>query len=151
MEPHTFTLVEVARLFRYLREAGANAGRRVEAVQHWCGGEKGESWCCHMATLWLDVFFQGESPVPRGGLCQDVLDLARAKGWLVDAPRPGDLVISVNAEGHAHHIAVCTIASPLTAIAGNTSEDGKSSNGDRVAEHEVSPSGKVYVRVPGVR
>lgn len=140
--------VELARLFTYLREASANAGLRIEGLQKWCGGAKGDSWCCYFATFILDIEFQGNSPIPRLGAVQDVLDLAVKNGWVIPSPEVGCLVLSVNAQGHAHHIGICTSTAPLKTIAGNTSEDGVSSNGDRVAEHEISPNGKVYVRVP---
>lgn len=142
------TLLAIARLFLFVREASANAGQRVEAIQKWCGGQKGESWCCYFVTLVLDLYYQGTSPVPRLGACEDVHQLAKRNGWIVDEPEPGDVVLSVNASGHAHHIGFCTVSTPLATIAGNTSEDGASSNGERVAEHPVSRTGKVFVRLP---
>jgi hypothetical protein len=36
------TLVELARKFRGVREAGPNKGLRVEAIQHWSGGQPGD-------------------------------------------------------------------------------------------------------------
>lgn len=142
--------LELAKQLDYLREAGDNAGLRIEGVQRWGGGSKGQSWCCYYATLVLDIEFKGACPIPRLGLCQDVLDLARRNGWVIDEPEVGCLVISINADGHAHHIGFCTVLEPFTVIAGNTSKDGKSSNGDGVYEHPVSRELKVFVRVPAM-
>jgi hypothetical protein len=140
--------VVIARQFLYVREAGANTGQRVEAIQKWSGGEKGQSWCCYFATMVLDICFEGQSPIPREGACQAVYDLAKAKGWVTPTPIPGDIVLHVNEQDHAHHIGIVTETAPLTSIAGNTDETGTSSNGDRVAEHPINPAGKVFVRYP---
>jgi hypothetical protein len=51
-------------------------------------------------------------------------------------------------EGEAHHVAMLETLVPFDVIAGNTSEDGLSSNGDRVAEHEVSTANKVAIHYP---
>lgn len=144
------TVLEIARLFLYVREAEANKGLRVEAIQKWSGGAPGDSWCCEFATMVLDLAYAGNSPIPRLQACQAVLDLATTNGWLVEEPEPEDLFLYVNDAGHAHHIGFVTAVSPLTGIAGNTSADGTSSNGDRVAEHYlvVKPEHVRYVRVP---
>ena len=134
-------IVRIARLFLFVREAqtlGQNRGQRVEAIQRWSGGQPGDSWCAQFATMVLDIVYAGESPIPREGSCQTILELARAKGWLTDKPSVGDLFFYVNSAGRAHHIGLVTATSPLTGIAGNTSADGTSSNGDRVAEHAIS-------------
>jgi hypothetical protein len=147
--------VATARMLIYLREAGANRGLRIEAVQHWSGGEAGESWCDDFAIGFiLDICFQGESPFPRqrdiDGSTVAALAYARAQEWVVsyEDSVPGDLVFSVHPDGTPHHVAIETIHSPLTTIAGNTSADGVSSNGDRVGEHVVDPAGKVFVHYP---
>jgi cell wall-associated NlpC family hydrolase len=163
MNACTLDPVTVARQFKYVREAGANRGLRVEAVQHWSGGEPGESWCDDFAIGWvLDICFQGDSPFPRerdiDGSTVAALAYARAQGWIVDAPAPGDLVFSVHPDGTPHHVALYTgqVApdgstvpdDQLVTIAGNTDDTGTSSNGDRVAEHPVSRAGKVFVHYP---
>lgn len=144
-------LLEIARLFKFVREAGANHGLRVEAIQHWCGGAPGDSWCCEFATMVLDLFFQGNAPIERQGSCADVMAFCDRKGWMVSAPQPGDLFFLVTDEGHAHHIGFVTSTGPLTAIAGNTSIDGASANGDGVYEHEllVGSNHIRFARVPG--
>jgi len=121
------------RQFHYVREAKEqNTGQRVEGIQRWGGGEKGQSWCCYWATMMLDIWYDGAGPIPRLGLCEDVHDLAKKNGWITDEPEPGDIVLSVTDTGHAHHIGIVTSSDPLKSIAGNTSADGVSSNGDGV-------------------
>lgn len=148
MNTRMYDPVEIARQFLFVREAGANSGLRVEAMQKWCDGDKGQSWCAYFATMILDLCYQGDAPVRRQGLCEDIHQQAIREGWLVDAPQPGDLFLYVTDGGHAHHIGIVTQIAPLTGIAGNTSEDGASSNGDRVAEHPINAAHCVFVRVP---
>lgn len=141
--------VAIARQFLFVREAGANHGLRVEAIQHWSSGQAGDSWCCEFATMVLDVAFQGASPVPRLQACEDVYSLALEKQWVADTPSVGDLVLSIDpTTRHAHHIGLVSATAPLTSIAGNTSADGMSSNGDGVYEHAISPANKVFVHYP---
>jgi hypothetical protein len=146
------SIVEIARLFDFVREAGQNHGARVNGIQVWGGGSDGDSWCCWMATMWLDLFFKGQSPIPRTGSCQQVYALAKQNGWLVDDPRPGDFFVYVNAAGLAHHIGLVTANAPLAGIAGNTSRDGISVNGDGCYEHALTvPRVNIkFIRVPGV-
>lgn len=131
------TPIDIARLFLFVRESGQNRGRRVEAIQHWCLGVPGDSWCCEFVTMILDLYYQGNAPIPRLRACQEVYDLAKRRGMLTTNPQPGDIFLYVNDQDHAHHIGFVTVSYPLTGIAGNTSADGSSSNGDRVAEHGI--------------
>lgn len=144
------TLLDIARLFLYVREAGPNHGARVNAIQRWSLGQDGDSWCAEWVTMVLDLFYQGESPIPRMQSCQAILDVATQRGWVVPDPQPEDLYLFVNEQGHAHHVGLVTLANPLTGISGNTSADGTSSNGDRVAEHYllVDPARIRFVRLP---
>lgn len=128
--------VDVARQFLFVREATQNKGLRVEAIQHWSGGNAGDSWCCEFATMVLDICFQGNSPIPRLQACQDVYELAKKNNWLTDNPVMNDLFIYVDDNDHAHHIGF-VIDGGAEGIAGNTSADGTSVNGDRVAEHPL--------------
>lgn len=141
-------IVELARKFHYLREVGENKGLRVESIQHWSGGQSGDSWCMEFIWFLFDVFYEGACPFERVQAVEEFHQTAINNGWVIDAPEAECLVISVTPEGHGHHIAICTVADPLTTFAGNTSADGLSSNGDRAAEHEVSATSKVFVRVP---
>jgi hypothetical protein len=145
--------LDIARQYLFVREAqslGQNQGQRVNAIQVWAGGLAaiGTSWCCWFVTMVLDICFQGVSPIPRLGRCQDVYDLAKKESWITEVPLPGDIVLSVDEHDHAHHIAFYVSGIPLVTIGGNTDATGTSSNGDRVAEHAVSPKGKVFVRYP---
>lgn len=148
--PTSQEIVAIARLFRHVREAGRNSGLRVEGIQKWCGGVKGQAWCCYYATMVLDLAYGGESPIPRLGACQDVYELAKAKGWVTNTPATGDLFLYVNSQDHAHHIGIVTGVDPLaltvSGIAGNTSNDGLSSNGDGVYERVVPA--KVFIGYP---
>lgn len=152
--------VVVARQFLYVREAqtlGQNKGARVEAIQRWGLGQPGQSWCGYFAIGFvLDICFQGDGPFPRtqeiNGATDASLAYARKQGWVVSFERaePGDLVYSVSPvdPSNAHHVAILVSKEPFETIAGNTDDDGKSSNGDRVAEHGVSVANKVFVQYP---
>jgi len=134
---YTYSPVDIARQFLFVREASQqNTGQRVEAIQKWSGGNKGDSWCCEFATMVLDIAYQGKSPIPRLQACQDVYNLAKKNGWLTTTPIFGDIFLYVDANDHAHHIGFVTDGEG--GIAGNTSEDGKSSNGNGVYEHDIS-------------
>lgn len=158
---HRFSIVDIARLFLFVREAADergethNRGLRVQAIQTWSGGAFGDSWCMEMLWLWLDLYFGALNPVPRFQSCQDFLEYAQRAGWvMVGPPAPTEVVVHVHPETReAHHVALCTLVgangTPVT-IAGNTSRDGSSSNGDRVAEHPLTTSAYVVVRIPGV-
>lgn len=128
-------IVEFARLFLFVREVPQNKGLRVEAIQHWCGGKAGDSWCCFFVTMVLDIIYQGKAPIPRLGAVESVYSLAVNNNWLTEDPVPGDLFMYIDDNDHAHHIGIFT--GDGNGIAGNTSEDGTSPNGDRVAEHKL--------------
>lgn len=148
--------VEIARLFKHVREAGANAGARVEAIQKWSGGEKGQSWCCHFVTMVLDLAYGGKAPVPRHGACDVILALCQSNGWMVNEPssvREGDLWFRLADPTDAVHIGFTT--SPVKdgafgQISGNTSEDGLSNNGNGVYERAVKyvPGKVAFARLP---
>lgn len=133
-------VIEVARLFLFLRETTQNQGQRVNAVQVWSGGQSalGTSWCAWFVTMVLDLAYQGNAPIPREGVAQDVRQRCIDNGWAVSTPSVGSLYFYVDANDHAHHVGLVTILDPLTGISGNTSADGSSSNGDRVAEHQIT-------------
>lgn len=137
---------DIARQFLFVREAGQNKGNRVEAIQQWGGGMEGQSWCCWFVTMVLDICFEGNAPIPRLGACQTVYELAKAHNWLVTTPVKDDIFLYVNDADHAHHIGIVTENDE--GIAGNTSADGKSSNGDRVAEHGLSKTHIKFVHYP---
>ncbi len=133
-----YSPTEIARQFLFVREAGQNKGQRVEAIQKWSGGNSGDSWCCEFTTMVLDICFEGDAPIPRLQACQDVYNMAKAKNWLTNNPVKNDIFLYVDDNNHAHHIGIVTEDAGHIGIAGNTSEDGTSSNGDRVAEHSLT-------------
>ena len=143
------SLTAIARRLNFITETeGPNAGAWVNFLQRFCGGQSGESWCCYFISVVEDIAYHGKSPSIRTGSCMVKLKEAKAKGWVVTTPQVDDLYFYVNPAGHAHHIGIVTAVSPaLTGIAGNTSPDGKSSNGIGVFEHGIS-SKSVFVRLP---
>jgi len=145
--PKWFSVTDIAQLFLYVREVGDNSGLRVRGIQTWGGGMEHDSWCCWFATMILDIYFQGNAPIPRLGSCQAVYELAKAKGWITEVPTDGDLVLLINDEGHAHHIGI--YIEPEKYISGNTNDDG-SSNGYGVFINPIPANRKhvVFVRYP---
>lgn len=142
---------DIARQFLFVREAGANKGVRVEAIQHWSNGSPGQSWCAYFVTMVLDICFQGNSPLARQGSTDIILQQAKKNGWLVTDPKKDDIFLYVHpGTEDAHHVGFITEDGGGVGIAGNTSEDGTSSNGDRVAEHSISKNQVIvkYVRYP---
>ena len=143
-----YSPTNIARQFLFVREAGPNKGQRVEAIQRWAGGQPGDSWCCELATMVLDICFQGAAPVPRLRACQDVYNMAKAKGWVLkddQQPQKDDIYLFVNDADHAHHIGFVTDI-PGNGISGNTSADGTSSNGDRIAEHKINMADRKHIK-----
>lgn len=141
-------LVTCARRLSFVRETnGANAGAWVQFMQRLAGGKKGDSWCADFVCLVLAICYYGKRPIVNSGSTIELLNDCRKKGFVVSSPQPGDLCFSVRADGTPHHVAIVTLAKPLQTIAGNTSSDGLSSNGDGVYEHEVH--GRfVFARLP---
>lgn len=131
-----YSPVTISRQWLFVREQGQNKGRFVEGIQHWSGGQFGDSWCCEFACMILDICFQGNSPITKFQAVQDVYNLAKKNGWMTNNPTANDIFIYVDDNDHAHHIGFIT--GQGVGIAGNTSEDGTSSNGDRVAEHKLT-------------
>lgn len=146
------SLSAVARRFSFVRETlGANVGYFVSLFQRFAGGVSGEPWCADFESFIEDIAYMGKAPLPKTGSCQVKLDYARRKGWVVEEPQVDDLFFYVTDAGHAHHVGIVTNPYPrLAGIAGNTSEDGTSSNGDGVHEHALSVprSRVVFVRLP---
>lgn len=146
--PKRADLITVARRFSFVRETnGANAGAWVQFMQRLAGGKVGDSWCADFVCLVLAICYYGRRPIINSGSTIELLADCRARGYVVDAPAVGDLCFSVRADGTPHHVALVTATQVLTTIAGNTSPDGRSSNGDGVHEHPVA--GRfVFARLP---
>jgi hypothetical protein len=95
-------------------------------------------------VLW--TCYQGPAPLPRTGSC-DVM-WAIAQQYTVPTPAPGDVFFRVSGTD-AHHVGIVTSTAPLRGIAGNTSEDGHSSNGTGVFEHSLAATPDThFVRLP---
>lgn len=143
-----------ARSFLHVREVGGqNRGVWVGMIQHYTGNGPGDSWCASLASLVMGLAFAGQSPLPRSASCDVHLEAARKEGWLTDTPSVGDVFLRMNSPTDAHHIGFVTRVDEdgtIGTIAGNTSEDGKSSNGDRVAEHDLLPAAGtiLYIAYP---
>lgn len=148
------TVLEIARLFRHVREAEKpNTGQRVEAIQTWSGGKPGDSWCAHYVTMVLDLYYGGKSPMPRHGSCDVLLALARHQGWIVEHPLPGDLWFRLADPTDAVHVGFVTAPirdGKFGQISGNTSEDGLSNNGNGVYERDVkyAPEKIAFAHLP---
>lgn len=145
--------VTFVRKFKGMRETGANQGARVNGCQMWSRGSTGDSWCAEIATMILDIWFDLNAPVPRAQACQDVWLICKQRSFTTTAPQPGDLFFYLDVHGHAHHMGFVMVVSPMTGAAGNTSSDGRSSNGDGFYEHELHPpagSTLAFAHVPGI-
>lgn len=141
-------VVDTARQFLFVREVSQNRGRQVEAIQRWANGQPGDSWCCEFVTMVLDISFCGKSPFPPLRAVEDVYNLAKKNNWMTITPSEGDLFIYVDSNNHAHHVGIYT--GNNNGIAGNTSQDGMSSNGTGVFEHSLnmSPTHTLFIRYP---
>lgn len=139
--------VTIARQFAFVRETlGPNRGVFVEAIQRITDNHAGESWCCSFVSFVLWVCYQGAAPLPRTGSCD--VAWAVAKDYETQVPAPGDVFFRVR-NGDATHVGIVTGIDPLTAIAGNTSADGRSSNGTGVFEHPLERTAEIrFVRLP---
>lgn len=150
------SLVQIARLFLFVREVGSpNHGLWVGIFQRFVGINDGDSWCAAFACWVLAIYYGGRDkiPFPATGACEDIHQWAKAHHAIVPRSQaaPGRcLFLYVNDAGHAHHVGFPTTAGAADGIAGNTSPDGQSSDGDGVHEHglAVSDSHIVIVSLP---
>lgn len=148
-----FDPVDEARRYKFVRETlGANRGVFVEAFQRIGDGRPGDSWCMDFLSWVLWVSYQGPSPLPRTGSCDVAYQTAKDQGYIVATPAKGDVFFRVDpSTDHAHHVGIVTQVYPdrIGSIAGNTSEDGVSSNGTGVFEHDLPLSDTLrFVRLP---
>lgn len=130
---------EVARLFLFVRESGENRGRQVEAIQHWAGGQKGDSWCAEFVSMVAEIAAAGAPRLPRTALSEDFHQWGFDNSAVRTTPEVGALYLRLNNAGRAHHVGFVTELHEdgFTGISGNTSADGTNSNGDRVAEQRL--------------
>lgn len=143
------SLSTIARRFSFVRETeGPNRGYWVHFILAFTGNTEGDSWCASFVSLVDHIATKGRMRVAKTASTVQMLADLRAQGYVVKAPQVDDLVFTVRPNGQPHHVGIVTRLNPLTSIAGNTSADGTSSNGDGVYEHPISSFGKVFVRLP---
>lgn len=143
------SLTAVARHLLFIRETqGPNRGAWVSMLQRFCHGVDGDSWCADFVSFVLDVAYRGASPLTKTGSTVAMLGQARVRGLVVSDPVIDGLFFYVRADGTPHHVGIVTDVAPLVGIAGNTSEDGLSSNGVGVFEHAIGRARTVFVRLP---
>lgn len=140
--------VETFRQFSHVRESeGPNRGHYVDSFNEFARAPLGSSWCASVLCFVLWTAKQGDPGLPISAACEDLHQAAVKAGMIVTTPQAGDVFLRIDpATGAAHHTGMVTQVSPLTAIAGNTSEDGASSNGTGVFEHPLSTANTVFVR-----
>lgn len=149
------TRADIARLFLFVRELPGNTGQRVNAIQMWTGGKDvlNLPWCADFLWMVLDLASGGVCPLPRSAATNVMLDHCKKSGWMTTEPANGDIYFYVRPDGTAHHVGLCTSSirgGQFTGISGNTSEDGLSDNGDRVAERAITfhPEKHIFAKVP---
>ena len=148
--------VEIARQFLFVREVGGqNCGVWVGAIQRVTGNAPPDPWCASFVAFVLGIAFAGKSPLPRTASCPQLLAVARIQGWLSATPSVGDVFLRLKADdpNYAHHTGFVTRVDPdgtIGQISGNTSADGLSSNGDRVAERDLKAAAStiIYIAYP---
>lgn len=141
-------LVATARKFLYVREVGDNTdhGGFIDQSLAALGLPPGKSWCAAAVCSWV------RQTCKDAGIQVEFRRSARALGlWelnedlrvAVEDLQPGDILVWDHGGGLGH-TGVCASAvrvdgklAGIDCIAGNTSADGHSRNGDRVAEHPV--------------
>lgn len=143
------SLTVIARRLSFIRETeGPNKGYWVRFLQDFCDGVEGDSWCADFESFVEHVAYKGKAPTPRTGSTDVKLKFCVKQQWIVTEPQVDDIYFYYHPGGTAHHIGIVTRVSPLTGIAGNTSEDGLSSNGDGVYEHRLTASRIAFARLP---
>lgn len=131
--------------------AGPNTdgGGFVDQCQAEMGLTPGHSWCACAVCKWVrDAAMEAGVKVStfrRSAKALGLLALNRA--LVVTDPQPGDVIVwdhTVDPSKPQGHVAILTdvvkvngAVAGLAAVAGNTSADGTSRNGDRAAEHPV--------------
>lgn len=156
MSARVYDPIDEARRWRFVRETlGPNRGVFVEAIQRIGDGKAGDSWCMDFASMVLWICYQGPAPLPRTGSCDVAYSVAKTNGWVTTHPVAGDVFFrvrpAVNGGEDAHHVGFVTAvySDRVGTIAGNTSEDGRSSNGTGVFEHDQTrDASMVFVRLP---
>lgn len=145
----TASLSTIAQRFSFVRETeGPNAGAWVNLFQRFTGGVEGESWCADFMSYCLDVAYKGKSPLRKSSAANVLYQQCRNAGYLVTTPAVDDVFFYLDDADHAHHVGVVTVTAPLSGFAGNTSEDGTSTNGTGAFNHELHYPRIAFARLP---
>ena len=174
MNSRGVSLAAVARRFDFVRESAPNDGVWVSWFLRHTGNKPGEAWCASFVSVVLSIAYRGQSPLKPTAGCKEMLAEATAKGFAVvgapaiaareatetepavaavpaGAPVPQeDDIFFYMKDGLPHHVGIVTRVhgGAVVGIAGNTSQDGASSNGTGVFEHDLAHVPMVFVRVP---
>lgn len=144
-------LIATARKYLGVKETGPNSGPHIDEWLAALGLTTGFSWC---AAFVCGVVMEVDpgTPLNRSASCLHLLALNG--GLKITDPESGDIIIHDHGHGLGHAgIVTSTVRlngtlTGLASIAGNTSPDGLSRNGDGVYEHAVSLNNVAgYLRV----
>lgn len=147
---------DIAEQYAFVRETlGPNRGVFVESIQRISDNRPGESWCMSFVSMCLWIAYQRQPLLPRTGACAVAYAVAKQSGWITQTPVRGDVFFRLDvATDHAHHTGFVAKTYPndptrVSAIAGNTSADGLSSNGVGVFTHDLTKGPSlVFVHLP---
>lgn len=132
-------LIRTARSYLGQRESKPNSSPLID---HWLAGvgePPGVPWCAAFACACLSETDPHLGFLKSAGALRLI---SRNPDRKVEDPREGDLVVWDHGHGHGHVGIVTGVdqaAGTFAAISGNTSEDGKSREGNIVAEHSGYP------------
>lgn len=138
-------LIARARQDLHVRETSPNQGPVINDMLAGVHCAPGCSWCAAAVCWW--IAHAGLDPSITFHPSASALSLLERNPHLVITdPQPGDVVVWCHDPAkHLGHVGIVTattrvngVLTSITVIAGNTSADGRSPNGDRVAEHECS-------------
>lgn len=145
-------IVPVAEQFvGWVREAtNHNDGPWVEAIQRVTGNRKGDAWCASFVTFVLDIAYRGKNPLVRSASCDALLAYAKAKGWLVTQPLPGDVFLVMKTSTDAVHTGIVRGVGRATVatVEGNSNDDGSRDGWGVVKRPARKIAGLTFVRLP---
>lgn len=120
----------------------------------------GEAWCDKAVSIIARRAGVATSAIPNSAYVPGRLDHARAKGWVVTTPEPGDLVVfdfptkTRRADGVPDHIGILVRAPKggvIVTLEGNTSSDERGSQDDGdgfYLKHRSTTLVAAYIRPP---
>lgn len=133
--------------------AGSNSGTKVREYQAATSlGGTGWPWCAAFVN-WC--FLKAGKPLNELGRSASVAIVAanaRARGWTVSTPRPGDIVCYDWDGGAPDHIGIVKQVQSSTqfvAVEGNTSLSNQSNGGEVMERIRWTSQVECFIRVPG--